>query len=274
MKRHRDLFATAARYALLEHGRNHFALVLIAAFLPLWTALAYAAIPAPPVRVRLRATGEWLAPHGNELTSISGALNAVTLITGFLMFAATFTSGPFDRRLAMAGFPRFHLMAAKLTGLCAAAAVIAAYATAVICLVWDPHQPFHLALALFTAGMTYGVLGVGFGALLRREVEGMFAIVMTSIIDLLLQNPIMSAGADDAVTQFLPSYGAMQTSIAAGFSTTFAGTSLLIQLAWCTAAAALALLAFHHRTRSTLTRPAASPPGDTGTRHAAATPTV
>lgn len=259
---HLTRFAVATRFTLLEHGRNRFAMVLVIVFVPVWTCLAYLAMPDAPARMRLRATGEALAPHGNELTAISGALNAVTLITGFMMFAATFSGGGFDRRLAMAGYPRAHLVLAKVTALALVSAAVAVYATAIACLVWTPRQPLLLAAALFCAGLTYGALGVGFGSLLRREVEGMFAVVMTSIMDLALQNPIMSSGTDNPVMRYLPSYGAMQASTAAGFSTSPVPGHLAIQLTWFAGAALLALLGFGRSTRTCLP-PAAptSPPG-------------
>jgi len=37
---------------------------------------------------RLRATGTWLRAGGDEITMISGSLNAVSLLVGFLMFSA------------------------------------------------------------------------------------------------------------------------------------------------------------------------------------------
>ncbi|WP_433920196.1 ABC transporter permease [Streptomyces canus] len=246
------LLGTATRYAVAEHTRNRFAAVLIAVYLPVWTLLAYVSMPDRPVRLRLQATGELLAPRGNELTTVSGALNAVTLITGFLMFAATFNGSLFDRRLVMAGYPRPHLIAAKLAGLALASALVAAYATAVMFLAWAPRQPALLAAALFSSGLTYGVLGVGFGALLRKEVEGMFAIVMTSVVDIALQNPISSSSADSAITHYLPSYGAMQAATAAAFSGTSAPGYVLIELIWFAAAAFLGLLTFQWRTRSAL----------------------
>lgn len=252
MRAHWSWFATATRFALIEHGRNRFALVLVVLFIPLWTTAAYLSIPDTPASMRLRATGEMLAPRGNELTEISGALNAVTLITGFMMFAATFSGSRFDRRLAMAGYPRTHLVLAKVTALALVSAVVAAYATVVSCVAWTPRQPLLLAAALFCAGLTYGALGVGFGSVLRREVEGMFAIVMTSIIDLALQNPIVSSGADNPIMRFLPSYGAMQASTAAGFSTSPVPAYLAIQLTWFAVAALIALVGFQRSTRSTL----------------------
>lgn len=245
-------FALATGFALIEHGRNRFAMVLVTLFVPLWTTLAYLAMPDTPARMRLRATGQMLAPHGNELTEISGALNAVTLITGFMMFAATFSGNRFDRRLAMAGYPRTHLVLAKVTALALISAAVAGYATAVTCLVWTPRQPLLLAAALFSAGLTYGALGVGFGSVLRREVEGMFAIVMTSIIDLALQNPVTSSGADTPVVRYLPSYGAMQAGTAAGFSTSPVPRYLAIQLTWFAGAALISLVGFRRNTRSAL----------------------
>ncbi|WP_323379533.1 ABC transporter permease [Streptomyces durbertensis] len=270
MRFHLTRFAVATRFTLVEHGRNRFAMVLVVLFVPVWTLLAYFSMPDAPAEMQLRATGEVLAPRGNELTAISGALNAVTLITGFMMFAATFSGSGFDRRLAMAGYPRAHLVLAKVTALALVSAAVAGYATAVACLTWSPRQPLLLAEALFCAGMTYGALGVGFGCLLRREVEGMFAIVMTSIIDLALQNPISSSGADTPVMRFLPSYGAMQASTAAGFSTSPLPGYLAIQLSWFAAASALALVGFRHSTRGFLAHGAlppsveAPPPGPGG----------
>ncbi|MFC8593801.1 ABC transporter permease [Streptomyces atroolivaceus] len=263
MRFHLTRFAVATRFTLIEHGRNRFAMILVILFVPVWTTLAYLAMPDTPARMRLRATGETLAPHGNELTAISGALNAVTLITGFMMFAATFSGSGFDRRLAMAGYHRAHLVLAKVTALALVSAAVAVYATAIACLVWTPRQPLLLAAALFCAGLTYGALGVGFGSLLRREVEGMFAIVMTSIIDLALQNPITSSGADNPLLRYLPSYGAMQASTAAGFSTSPVPGHLAIQLTWFTGAALIALLGFGRGTRNCLppTPAPTSPPG-------------
>ena len=264
-------FAIATRFTLIEHVRNRFAMTLVILFVPVWMTLAYLAMPDTPARMRLRATGEALASHGNELTSISGALNAVTLITGFMMFSATFSGSGFDRRLAMAGYPRAHLVLAKVTALALVSAAVAAYATAIICLAWTPRQPLLLAASLFCAGLTYGALGVGFGSLLRREVEGMFPIVMTSVIDLALQNPIASQGLTTR-RALLPSYGAMQAASAAGFSTSPVPGHLAMQLAWFAGAALLALLAFRGAPASAVTGQVASRTGKEQGRPSRAAP--
>ncbi|MDB1088781.1 ABC transporter permease [Streptomyces sp. ACA25] len=266
MRRHWALFATATRYALIGHARNRFAMLLVVVYIPLWITLAYLAIPDQAAPFRLRATGDVLSPPGNHLTQVTGALNAVTLIAGFMMFAATFTGGAFDRRLAMAGYPRYHLVLAKLSALTLLCAAVAAYATVVISFVWPPQQPFLLAAALFCAALTYGALGVVLGSVLRREVEGMFAILMISILDSALQNPLSSSGSDSAVVRFLPTYGAVQSSMSAAFSGASAAHGLVIQLLWLLGAASAAFLVFRRRTRNALAqeRTPGVPPAPSG----------
>lgn len=268
MRRHWSLFATASRYALIGHVRNRFAMLLVVVYIPVWIALAYVTIPDASAAFRLRATGEILSPPGNHLTQITGALNAVTLIAGFMMFAATFTGGAFDRRLAMAGYPRFHLVLAKLSALTLICAAVAAYATAAVAFTWPPRQPLVLAAALFCAALTYGALGVVFGSVLRREVEGMFAILMISILDVALQNPLSSSGSDSAVVRFLPTYGAVQASMSAAFSDASAVQGLVIQFLWLIGAASAGFLVFRRRTRNALPprrKPSVPAPSTRGT---------
>ncbi len=252
MRRHWSLFTTASRYALIGHTRNRFAMLLVVVYIPVWIALAYVTIPDLPAPFRLRATGEVLSPPGNHLTQITGALNAVTLIAGFMMFAATFSGGAFDRRLAMAGYPRYHLVLAKLSALTLVCAAIAGYATVAVGLSWPPRQPLLLAAALFCAALTYGALGVVFGSVLRREVEGMFAILMISILDVALQNPLSSSGSDSAVVRFLPTYGAVQAGMSAAFSDAPAVQGLVIQCLWLVTAASAGFLVFRRRTGNAL----------------------
>ncbi len=255
MRRGLRLFLIATRYGLVEHARNRFAMLLVAVFVPVVITLVRLAVMRIEVSFRLRGTGVVLRANGNELAQISAAIAAVTLIIGFMMFAATFGSGEFDRRLSMAGFPRVSLGLAKIACLVVASVVVSAYATVILCCFWSPRQPVLLAAALFCAAMTYGALGVVLGTLLRREVEGMFAIAMISCVDMAVQNPIASIGADGDFVRWLPSFGAMQVATAAGFSGAVPLSGFGIQLAWFAASAVIGLVTFHLRTRSSL-RPA------------------
>ena len=80
----------------------------------------------------------------------------------------------------------------------------------------------------------------------------MFAIAMISCVDMAVQNPIASTGADSDFVRWLPSYGAMQASTAAGFSDATPLAGFAVQLAWFAASVLIGLIAFHLRTRSSL----------------------
>lgn len=249
MRRAWTRYSTATAYAVTEHLRNRLALVLVVFFVPLWITLVTLVIADADVRFFLRASDQTVTVHGNHVSKVSGAINAVTLIVGFMMFVVTYRSAGFDQRLAMAGYPRASLLAAKLTALLAAAAVVCAYAVAVICLHWVPEQPALLWASLLGAALAFGGIGVMLGALLRGELEGMFLIIMLSIIDMGLQNPVANPASDSDVVRYLPSYGSMQTGVAAGFLDTTPVLHLLLGPLWFLGAVVVAGTAFRLRTR-------------------------
>jgi hypothetical protein len=109
-----------------------------------------------------------------------------------------------------------------------------------------------LAAAVLCAGLTYGAMGVALGSLLHKEVEGMFALGLISILDFILQNPLFSSGVDSPTIRTLPSYGAVQAAMAASFSTQRLLECLMWQLAVFAVAALFGILAFHRRTRNAL----------------------
>lgn len=79
--------------------------------------------------------------NANEPAVVSGAINAVTLVIGFMVFAAVRRSSAFDQRRVPAGHSRAVLLPAKLAGLVLVAAVVAGYAGFVMALFWDPSSP-------------------------------------------------------------------------------------------------------------------------------------
>ncbi|MCD9193517.1 hypothetical protein [Streptomyces albireticuli] len=243
---------TAVGFALLEHARNRFALVLVVFYIPFWLSMVHWFVDPAPSRFLLRATGRTVTVDAGRLTMISGALNAVTLIVGFMMFMSTFKSLAFDRRLALAGYPRVPLLVAKVAALVLASAATAAYATAVICWYWDPVRPVLLAAGLFSAAVGYGGIGILLGAFLRHELEGMFVIIMTSLLDTMLQNPVSNPGASKDGVQLLPEYGPTQVSVAAGFSGAVPYGHLLLGPLWFAVMWLAATAAFGLRTRSHL----------------------
>ena len=245
----RRFYRTATGFELIEHARNRLAIVLVGVFIPVWITLIDLMMSANSLPFRYRGTDVELLVNGRYLTFVSGGLNAVTLIVGFLMFSVTYRSGPFDRRLVAAGYPRPHLLAAKVTALTASSVVVAAYTSLVVFAYWRPEQLWLFALGMFTAAITYGGIGIVLGVLLRGELEGMFAIIMISLIDVGLESPVVNAGSDNDLVRFLPMYGSMQAGVGAGFTRNVPWQQLAAVPAWWAVCSVIGLIAFHVRTR-------------------------
>jgi hypothetical protein len=80
-------------------------------------------------------------------------------------------------------------------------------------LYWRPQQLVLLAASLLLLALIYGGIGIMFAAFLRSELAAMFLLIMTSFIDLGLQNPIANTDAANPLLSVLPAYGAIQTAV-------------------------------------------------------------
>ncbi|WP_158852492.1 ABC transporter permease [Saccharothrix deserti] len=249
MSRRLRYYATTTRLVLTEHLRHRFALTLLVFVIPICVVMPYFGYTHNAVVLRLVAADETIQAQGNELGMLVTAFNGVTLLVGFTMFSTTHSSVRFDHRLAMAGYPRSWLMSAKLTLLVLVSVTATAYATLLVHLLWRPAQCWLLAVGMLAAALAYGAIGAVIGLLIRGELEGMFLIIATSIVDQALQNPVLNPVPDAGIRPYLPSYGATQTGIAAGFSPTVSPACLAVQSLWIVTAATCALLTFLLRTR-------------------------
>lgn len=249
MSRWWPCFGTAMRYAVVEQARNRLALLLVAVFVPLWMTLAFAVVARLPLRFYVRPAGRFVAMDGNVLTQVTGALQALALVVGFMMFVATARSVLFDRRLVQAGYPRSCLALAKCSSLVMVAASVAVYATLWVHLFWRPVQPVVFAAGMFTGALIYGGIGIVLAAVLRSELAGMFLAIMISSIDLLLQNPLINPNADSTLVRYLPAYGAVQSSVAAAGLEVVPWSGLLLGAGWALGTAGLGMAAFAVRTR-------------------------
>jgi ABC-2 type transport system permease protein len=249
-----ESLSEATRYEIAQHARNRVALALVVLFIPVWLTLVHMIIPAGPVSFYHNVTGRAVTLDANRLTMISGAMNAVTLIVGFMMFSAVRRSSDFDQRLVLAGYPRSALLVAKLVALALASAVVSLYATLVLVLFWGPEHlvPFYLSIAL--GGLTYGGIGILLGVLFRTELAGMFLIIMISLVDVMVQNPIIAPSSRSGAVALLPTYGAMQNAVGAAFTNDLSAGYFLLGLLWLAGASVIGLAVFHRRTRDHITR--------------------
>lgn len=242
-------YRVATRYSLLVLAKNRLAMVLLVGFIPLWISLGNFVFTHAPIGFRYRATGEVLRAGGEKITMISGSLNAVTLLLGFAMFSVAHRASAFDQRLIAAGYSRLALLMAKLTTMAAASLVVGSYATAWMLWYWPAQQPLLMGIGVSSAAFLYGAIGLFLALFLPGELEGMVTIIMSSMIDLALQNPIASPAANADLIHFLPSYGAMQTCIGAGFTNNNPWQYIALTGAWATGFAMVALAAFSLHTR-------------------------
>ncbi|EDY55653.1 integral membrane protein [Streptomyces sviceus ATCC 29083] len=241
---------TALRFTVAAHLRNRLALVLAITFVPTWILVVRACAYGATLHFHEHAAGGIIAASNNRVTQVNSALNAVTVITGFMMFMEAFKSGPLDRRLVLAGFPRRYLMAGRVFALVVVAAVLAVYTAGLLELSWHQDQFGALVLAIFAANTAYGGIGLLLATLLRGELEGFFVIIMLSLMDAALQNPGMNPLANQWGLRYVPMYTASQSAYAASFTHVWPGSYLAGGLVWFIGCAAGGLLIFALRTHS------------------------
>src|SRR5690242_18554768 len=183
---------TATRFALFEQARNRFALGLLVLFVPAWYALFGSVVPSTPLVFKFWTTGALLQVNGQNLTYITAGLNAMTLIVGFMFFASTHKGLLFDRRLVLSGYPQTALMLGKLLALWLVTALISLYTSFMLFGFWHPGHPVSLLLIWlgFWAALIYGSFGVLLGVLLTNELAGFFLVIMLSLVDTAIQNPL------------------------------------------------------------------------------------
>jgi ABC-2 type transport system permease protein len=238
---------TAIRLSLAGQVRNRFAWILLVAFIPFWYLLSGSMFSHTGVRFLLRATGTTLVVDGHNIGLISTGLNSICLLTGFVVFTAVRRSRSFDRRLVLSGYRPAALMAAKTSAALVQAIAIGAYAAAVLLLFWRPPGLWAVALAFMLGAATYAALGLLIGVLVRGDLEGFFLIIMISIIDTFLQDPMDNPLANRSILRFFPSYGPTQFAAAGAFHHQALVSMVALSLAWTAAFALLGLLVLRLR---------------------------
>lgn len=249
MKHHWTAFTVALGFTLTGHLRNRLAMGMTAFFIPTWIYVVRATALDKSITFHTSALGTEVSASMNRTIQISSALHAVTVIAGFMTFMATFSARDMDQRLVLAGYPRAHLLSAKLVALLLITAALTCYSTGLLLLSWPLAQPWAVAAALAAAILAYGGLGLMAGFLLRGELEGFFVVVMATLIDVGMQSPVSNPAGDQTGLNALPLYGPAQAALASAFTHTPSLTCSARALTWFTATSALAALVFHSRTR-------------------------
>ncbi|HEY7359266.1 MAG TPA: hypothetical protein VH642_00555, partial [Streptosporangiaceae bacterium] len=88
---------------------------------------------------------------------------------------------------------------------------------------------------------TYAALGLLIGVLVRGDLEGFFLIIMISMLDTFLENPVDNPLANRPMLESFPSYGPTQFAAAGAFHHQVLAGMAAMSLAWTAAFALLGL---------------------------------
>ena len=256
-------YLTATRYALSEQVRNRMALLLLVIFVPTWDYLFWLVITDDPLGFLVRATNVFIQVSGRDLSLLTAGLYAITLIVGFMLFTSTRRNTQFDRRLVLCGYPQLQLILAKSTALFAVAVMVSLYTSVVLLAFWRPASLPLVWLGFLCAALIYGTLGLLLGVLVRGELEGFFLIIMVSLIDTSLQNPLGNPLANQDFLRWFPSYAPMKFVVAGAFNQGIPWLYLLYSLVWPLGFALLGFAVFLWKTRKR--RVHAMPPSTSAT---------
>ncbi|HEX6796494.1 MAG TPA: hypothetical protein VF116_02130 [Ktedonobacterales bacterium] len=243
-------YLAATRYTLIEQARNRLALGLLIVFLPVWNFLLGAAIAHGPAAFKLTSTGQFLTVDAHDVTVLAAGANAIALICGFTIFAATRKGAAFDRRLVLCGLPQPLMLAAKLTALAGVALVVSAYSTLVLLFFWRPENILLVWLGYFLVALVYGTFGLLLGVLMRSELAGFFVIIMVGLLDTFFQIPVENPAGNQPFLRYFPAHGPEQIAVAAGFAGRLPLSMVLLSLAWVVGFGLVGLLIFWLRTRA------------------------
>jgi ABC-2 type transport system ATP-binding protein len=110
----------------------------------------------------------------------------------------------------------------------------------------EPYQGFdwQTYLAFWDLGAaTYAAFGLLIGVLVRGDLEGFFffLIIMISMLDTFLENPVDNPLANKPILEFFPSYAPTQFATAGAFHHQVLGSMAALSLAWTAAFALLGL---------------------------------
>lgn len=237
-------YLTTLRLCLIEQKHNRFAMLLLVLYLPAWYAIIYSFSGSGLVGFKLRALGAFVTVGQQPLSLITGMLNATTLIVGFVALRAVRASSSVDRRLVLCGHSRAALIVGRLSALAVVAVAVALYAVVLLHVLTPPRHPGAVWVAVCGAVLTYAAIGVLVGVVTRGDLEAFFLIIMLSLVDTFLQDPIGSPAANAQVVEYFPTFYPMQMTVSAAFTDQIKWWQAWASLGWAVGVGALGVLGF------------------------------
>jgi hypothetical protein len=244
--------ATSTRFALLDLARNPVAAVLLLVIPLILFGLILLTTGDRDIPFQLSTTGDAvLTGTERKISLLYIGLTSISGISAFLGFLLVLRPVAADRRLVFEGYRPAELLVAKLTAMLAVALAVAAYVSALLPLFSTPGRAGGVFLGFLLASLIYATIGLGLGALVRREIDGMLVILMLVNIDAgWLQNPVFYAHAhQQQLIRMLPAHQPGQLVMASAFTDADLTAPFLLSAGYLAALGLLAALIYHARIR-------------------------
>lgn len=244
----------AATLALRELGRDRMA-VFFFFFVPaFFLGVTRLITPDRPLVFPLASVeGEPMLAASQRATMLTFvAVAVVGFLASFAAMSLVRRGGEMDRRLVLCGYRAPELLLAKLAVLVAVILGAGTFVAALLVGASSPERGGTLLAGLLLQGLVYGAYGLLVGALLRRELPAVLAIVLLANIDGgWLQTPVFYATAENkAFIRALPAYFPCQVAILGSFTIdTPVDRQVLAGGLWAVALFSLAVAAFGWRMR-------------------------
>lgn len=141
----------------------------------------------------------------------------------------------------LSGYRPVALIAAKTGAALVQAVAVGAYAAIIMLFFWRPAAVWSIAVTFMLAAATYAAFGLLIGVVVRGDLEGFFLIIMISVLDTFLENPVGNPLANKVLLEFFPSYAPTQFAAAGAFHHQALASMIGLSLAWTAVFALLGL---------------------------------
>ena len=213
--------ATAALMTIRDLGRKRLMLALALSLPPVFFAVVLATIGDRTVPVRLAAAAATMIEVDQRrqallFIGIAGA----GLVSAFVAASLVQRNLDASRRLVLCGYQPAELLAARLLVQLGVVLIAGLYTWGLLAALATPAYPAAVALAIGLGAFVYGAYGFLVGAVFRRELESIFAILVLLNIDAgWLQNPIYYEEAGNRwLIESLPAHFPSQVAYVATFT--------------------------------------------------------
>lgn len=239
----------SARMVAQEVLRNRTAVSLLFLVPTILYGLIHVTTGERIIPFQLRAHGGIFAGAERTLSLLFMGSTAMCGLMAFLSFVLTWRPIQTDRRLVFEGYRPWELLGAKVLVVAGAAGAVALYVTGLLLFFYQPSRLGGVFLGFFLGGLSYGLLGILIGALSRRELDGILAILLLVNVDPgWLQNPVFYASAQHrALIHWLPSHHPCQLTLLSVFTEKPLESEIVLCGAWLVACGLLAAIGYRSR---------------------------